>query len=244
VKKGKRLQAIDRMVTRHYQHIWDCCCDHGQLGIGFLARDTVNTIHFVDIVSSIMTKLERHLLSSLPERSKQWRLHTIDVRELPIDQYPTEDSHLIVIAGVGGELSLKMVSALVKKYRNYQLEFLLCPVRHQYQLREGLSSLGLSLLGEELHKEQKWYYEIMHLVAVNTNNNAAKRLIGQGVNEFPVKAVGSILWEDSGAMHREYLSKTIAHYQRSLRSLTKNSDEYCKTKLIASKYEHVLRQIT
>jgi len=232
------------MVTRHYQHIWDCCCDHGQLGVGFLARDTANTVHFVDIVPSIMTKLERQLLSTFAERSKQWRLHTMDVRELPIDQYPPEDTHLIVIAGVGGELSLKMVSALVKKYPSYQLEFLLCPVRHQYQLRDGLSLLGLSLLGEELHKEQKWYYEIIHLVAVNANNNAAKRLLEQGVDELPIEAVGSILWHESSAQHREYLSKTIAHYQRSLRSLTKNSGEYSKKKLIASQYENVLRQIT
>ena len=244
MKKGKRLQAIDRMVTRHYQHIWDCCCDHGQLGMGFLARDTVNTIHFVDIVPRIMTKLERQLLSRFPERSTQWRLHTIDVRGLPIDQYPTEDSHLIVIAGVGGELSLKMVSALVKKYSSYQLEFLLCPLRHQYQLRDGLSLLGLSLLGEELHKEQKWYYEIIHLAAVNANNNAAKRLMEQGVNGFPVEAAGSILWQESNALHREYLSKTIAHYQRSLRSLTKDSDEYSKIKLIVNQYENVLQQIT
>jgi tRNA (adenine22-N1)-methyltransferase len=232
------------MVTRHYQHIWDCCCDHGQLGIGFLARDPANTIHFVDIVSSIMSKLERQLLSSFPERSQQWRLHTSDVRELPIDQYPIEDSHLIVIAGVGGELSLKMVSALVKKYPSYHLEFLLCPVRHQYQLREGLSLLGLSLLGEELHKEQKWYYEIIHLVAVNANNNVAKGLIKQKVNEFPVEAAGSILWHEPSALHQDYLSKTIAHYQRSLRSLTKNSDECSKTELIIRQYEHVLRGIS
>jgi len=244
LKKGKRLQAIDRMVTRHYQHIWDCCCDHGLLGIEFLARDTANTIHFVDIVPSIMTKLERQLLSSFPDRSKQWRLHTIDVRELPIDQYPIEDAHLIVIAGVGGELSLKMVNALVKKYPHYQLEFLLCPVRHQYQLREGLSLLGLSLLGEALHKEQKWYYEIIHLAAANAKNNASQRLIEQGVNEFPVEAAGSILWHESSALHRDYLSKTIAHYQRSLRSLTKNSDEFSKTELIIRQYEHVLRGIT
>ncbi|HSC68256.1 MAG TPA: SAM-dependent methyltransferase, partial [Cellvibrio sp.] len=57
LKLGKRLQQIELMVTANYDHIWDCCCDHGLLGAALLARKAAPHIHFVDIVPELMRKL-------------------------------------------------------------------------------------------------------------------------------------------------------------------------------------------
>ncbi|QSA20815.1 SAM-dependent methyltransferase, partial [Vibrio furnissii] len=38
MKLSKRLQTIEKLVTQHYDHIWDCCCDHGFLGMTLLQR--------------------------------------------------------------------------------------------------------------------------------------------------------------------------------------------------------------
>jgi len=239
VKISKRLNAIDGFVSRHYQHVWDCCCDHGNIGRLILERKGAETVHFVDVVPSIMAQLERQLCTDLPQYSQTWQLHTKDVRSLPIDRYPQADKHLIIIAGVGGELTLAMVSALVEKFSGYHLEFLLCPVRHQYKLRQGLSALGLALLAEALHKEQKWYYEIIHLAVPK-----ACLLIGeQGVSTFPVVATGSQLWQQPSEIHQSYLAQTLAHYQRSLRSLQKNTAQYRQVLRIFDEYDVIYKEV-
>jgi len=50
------------MVTSQYEHIWDCCCDHGLLGYALLSRlNAMNipcNIHFIDIVPPLMAELE------------------------------------------------------------------------------------------------------------------------------------------------------------------------------------------
>ena len=81
-KLSKRLQAINNMIDTHYQNIWDCCCDHGLLGLTLLNRKTADIIHFVDIVPSLTTRLESLLEkyfggSPLPLAEKKLTVKTI-----------------------------------------------------------------------------------------------------------------------------------------------------------------------
>ena len=36
------------MIPDGYDHIWDCCCGHGLLGMTLLARHAAEHIHFVE----------------------------------------------------------------------------------------------------------------------------------------------------------------------------------------------------
>ena len=75
VKLSKRLECIKSMIlganvehhglenqeinSQHYDHIWDCCCDHGLLGRSLLSayasRPQLSaTIHFVDVVRPLI----------------------------------------------------------------------------------------------------------------------------------------------------------------------------------------------
>ena len=150
LKLSKRLQQIEKMVTQQYDHIWDCCCDHGLLGFALLSSQISSTIHFVDIVPELMTEVEKKLerfCLSLP-----WKAHCLDVAKLPLTQY--QGKHLVIIAGVGGDLMMQFIEAIYQQHKNFNIDFLLCPVHHQFSLRQKLIELDFGLKNEVLLKDE------------------------------------------------------------------------------------------
>lgn len=237
VKISKRLAMIDKMVASTHHHIWDCCCDHGHLGMTLLERQAAQHIHFVDIVPSITKNLAQRLNQRFCAEQDQWQIHTLDALDIPIDQYSVEQRHLIIIAGLGGEQSLQLVQGLIEKYPNNDLQFLLCPLRHHYTLRLGLAKLSLSLVAEQLLKEQKWYYEIIHLT------NYVNAVGCERIAKNPIIATGSLLWSEPNALHQEYLMQIMQHYQRVLRSLDASSEQHRLTQTMLTQYGQVLEGI-
>jgi tRNA (adenine22-N1)-methyltransferase len=201
LKLSNRLQAIEQMVTSQYDHIWDCCCDHGFLGSTLLSRPEDNTVHFVDIVPQLMTELENKLQRFYP--SSNWKTHCLDVAKLPLMHY--EGKHLIIIAGIGGDLMIEFIEAIYKKHQDLNIEFLLCPVHHQFSLRQTLIALDFSLKGEKLIEENRRFYEILLL---SMTSDEHKR----------VNPVGDIMWQSTSSHQsitaQRYLTKTLNHYQR------------------------------
>ena len=201
LKLSNRLQAIEQMVTSQYDHIWDCCCDHGLLGSALLSRSEANTVHFIDIVSKLMAELENKLQRFYPNSS--WQTHCLDVAKLPLTQY--KGKHLIIIAGIGGDLMIEFIEAIHKKYKDLNIDFLLCPVHHQFSLRQTLIALEFSLQHEVLLEENRRFYEILLL---STEKDEHKR----------VNPVGDIMWQSTSSHQsitaQRYLTKTLNHYQR------------------------------
>ena len=223
------------MVTLQYDHIWDCCCDHGLLGYALLSRqaaaNTATNIHFVDIVPELMAelegKLQRFYSNKSPNSSSSWRTHCLDVAKLPLGQY--QGKHLVIIAGVGGDLMIKFIEAIYQKHKNLTIDFLLCPVHHQYPLRSKLIELDFSLQDEVLIEENRRFYEIL---LVSSASSA-----GSKVNT-KVSPVGDKMWQsllttnitlpsnEHSSTHSiihaltqaeiadKYLKKTLNHYQR------------------------------
>ena len=135
------------MISGHYDHIWDCCCDHGLLGMLLLERSAARHVHFVDCVPSLMQALELRLQRFFPADISglnpnlaphsdpdlnldidphlnlgidpnlschtQWQVHCLDVAALPLVQTSDKDKQLIIIAGVGGELLVDLVRAIL-----------------------------------------------------------------------------------------------------------------------------------
>lgn len=194
------------MIDREYDHIWDCCCDHGFLGAQLLKRNAAKTIHFVDVVADLMLVLESKLQRFLPDNMQsdqqtmpKWKVHCIDVAMLPLTQYKNNDTHLIIIAGIGGDLLIELVSQILANHPDKHLEFILCPVHHNYKVRSQVSKHKLGLLHECLIKENKRFYEIMHLSTQSST---------------PVSHVGSQMWDLARDDDRDYLTKTLEHYRR------------------------------
>ncbi len=211
IKLGKRLQHIESMVTAKYDHIWDCCCDHGLLGAALLSRQAAPHIHFVDIVPELMRELENKLNHFYPENSKsmsnsQWQVSCMDVAALPLQEF--SGKHLVIIAGVGGDLMTEFVNVIYQKNQTVEIDFLLCPVHHQFTLRQQLIQLDFDLQTEALIVENQRFYEILLVSAARDSGRPHTR----------IDPVGNLIWQsnttEQSKITTAYLKKTLAHYQR------------------------------
>jgi tRNA (adenine22-N1)-methyltransferase len=206
LKLGKRLKQIESMVTSDYTHIWDCCCDHGLLGSALLSRLAAPHIHFVDIVPALMNELENKLQSFYPNSPSKWQIHCLDVAALPVEQY--EGKNLVIVAGVGGELIAQFVNAIHQSHSATNIDFLLCPVYHQFTLRQQLIQLDFILKNEVLVEENQRFYEIL-LVSSPTDRDD---------KQSKISPVGELIWQANTAEQSKitvnYLNKTLNHFQR------------------------------
>ncbi|MDO6563510.1 tRNA (adenine(22)-N(1))-methyltransferase TrmK [Amphritea sp. 1_MG-2023] len=202
MKLSKRLTQIKQLVAPGYSHIWDCCCDHGHLGAALLSQHSAQ-IHFVDIVPTLITELESRLQQHYPDIAERWTTHCLDVAALPLEQH--SGRQLIIIAGVGGDLIQQFVQTIQQQHPHLNLDFLLCPVRHQFALRQTLIELNFSSKNEALIEENQRFYEIM---LVSADNNAGTS----------ISPVGEALWQADSDEQRDniqrYLHTTLNHYQR------------------------------
>ncbi len=198
MKVSLRIEQLSAMVCKPYTHVWDCCCDHGFLGQLLLEREQAGCVHFVDVVPALMQQLEVRLEQDYSRHS--WLVHCLDVAQLPLDKYTDDQApQLIMIAGVGGDLLVDLVTAIRQAHPGLPLEFLLCPVYHNYKVRRALAGLSLGLVNECLLEDKQRFYEILHVSTESAE---------------PVSAVGDRMWDFSSAVHQSYLLQTISHYQR------------------------------
>lgn len=209
LKLGKRLKQIESMVTSDYTHIWDCCCDHGLLGAALLSRHAARHIHFVDVVPELMSELGKKLQRFYSNSSSSWQIHCLDVKELSLEQY--EGNSIVIIAGVGGDLITQLVTAIHQSHSTTPIDFLLCPVYHQFTLRQQLIELDFSLKGEVLIEENQRFYEILLVSSPEkTDDKPAK-----------VSPVGKLIWQtntdEQSKVVTNYLNKTLNHFQRMQR---------------------------
>ncbi|MCQ1059835.1 class I SAM-dependent methyltransferase [Photobacterium sp. ZSDE20] len=201
MKLSKRLKKIEQMVTPNYTHVWDCCCDHGFIGAALLSRQAAKTVHFVDIVPDLMAALEQKLQRFYPEAT--WKVHCQDVAKLPLNQY--SGKQLVIIAGVGGDLMSELVEAIHQDHQNSNIDFLLCPVNHQFTLRKTLIKQDFGLEHEVLIEDNRRFYEIMLVSSTRGDREQ-------------VSAVGSNIWQSDSTEQAEiatkYKNKTLGHYRR------------------------------
>ena len=199
------------MVASHYNQIWDCCCDHGLLGMALLSRQAAPNIHFVDIVPHLITELEQKLETFFSNSRSSWVTHCTDITKIELKQ--NKAPHLVVISGVGGDLMTEFIEIIYRKHSNMSIDFLLCPVHHQFTLREKLIELEFSLIDENLVEDNQRFYEIM-LVSSDSNPSAK------------ITSVGNKIWLSESTLQAKkakiYRSKILDHYQRMNKSSKHN----------------------
>ncbi|MEZ8841849.1 tRNA (adenine(22)-N(1))-methyltransferase TrmK [Vibrio splendidus] len=216
MKLSNRLQTLHSLVSNDYQHIWDCCCDHGFLGVQLLSDNKAPQIHFVDIVPSLMNELEDKLTRYFPQGNSdqqtvtsQWQVYCMDVTTIPLQKHTGK--HLVIIAGVGGDLTQKLVDDIHRQYPDKDIDFLLCPVHQQFELRSRLKALKFGLIDEVLIEENRRYYEIL---LVSNNKGEAEK--NQAVSD--ISNVGDKIWapscEQQLQISQQYKAKTLQHYLR------------------------------
>lgn len=206
LKLPARLEMLQNMIAYPYEHIWDCCCDHGYLGYSILNKSsTEGVVHFLDVVESIVIKVKKDLDNSDFDRTG-WKTHCLDLKSLVLPL--SEKKQLLIIAGVGGDLTVDFVEAVLRNNPNTEVDFLLCPIRQLYKVRVELDKLGLSLIEERIVKDSGRCYELIYL-----STGDKKKL----------HPVGDLMWDLAQADHREYLNQNIQHYQRVMKQLNSSA---------------------
>jgi len=189
------------MVDDGYTHIWDCCCDHGLLGTSLLNKQKAKNIHFVDIVPELIRDIDCKLQQFYPTSVINWQTHCIDVAKIRFDQF--QGKHLVIIAGIGGDLMTRMIDKLKQNHANVNIDYLLCPVNRSYALREKLIELEFSLIDEILIEDKQRFYEVI-LISSITNKYAKISFVGDKI--WQAKTPNQI------EVTQQYLNKTLSYY--------------------------------
>lgn len=205
ISLGKRLGAIKALITQsdQYAYIWDCCCDHGYLGACLLDHYGRNKkeevqINFVDQVSHITSALRKKLSHN---SFSNYQVFTLNVEQLIFDK---RYQHCIILAGITTTGTLKILQAILDNHPAQNLDFILCPTRGQYDLRQFLIEQKAYLLNEVLLKENNRHYEILH-VRINRTDIVTKKR--------PVTEIGEF-WQNIDEDHLSYLQNRVQHYQQ------------------------------
>ncbi len=203
---GPRLQTIfdlikEQQALNPFDCIWDCCCDHGYLGLQLLQHELTDQLFFVDQLPHIIERLHTKL-ESFPDN----RYQTI-VADAATLNFAADKHHLVILAGVGGEHIIDIIKAIELKHPQGNIDFIFCPATTQYNLREYLASQPFALAHESITSEKNRDYEVIHVKARASDQD----------NKSSVSLTGD-MWDAKNTNHRRYLTKLITHYERQTKS--------------------------
>lgn len=193
LKKLTKDKAINNI------HIWDCCCDHGYLGEMFLNNLHNANVHFVDQVSTITDQLQTRLKD---KKKNNYSIHCQDAGTLELNDNAI---HIIMIAGVGGELSIQLVESILgnNPHINHDNIFIqLCPNYYVYDVRTYLHNKQFRIVDETLILDKKHHYEI---ILTSTHKHFKQHSIVSKTGEF---------WGQTKYKPQQYLKKLLRHYEQ------------------------------
>lgn len=195
---GARLKAIVNLVAAEqqknpYTTIWDCCCDHGYLGLKLLSENLCKKIVFVDQVPHIIEQLKIRLDGF---KSEQYELIAADAGDLNFNR---QERNLVIIAGVGGECTVDIISAIEVNNPDIHIDYIFCPSTSQKELRKYLIAQNFGMVLENVVCENKRYYEMLYI----KNRTAG--------DELPCVSETCTAWDENDTDHQRYLSKLALH---------------------------------
>ena len=160
LKSGSRLHQLKRMINPGYDRIWDCCCDHGLLGMSLLQNQYAREVIFVDVVDSITEHLTNKLTQNFPRHQYNWQVLCDDVNNLAV---PADDSQLFIIAGVGPDQTINFINSLCASAKHTPIDLLTCSVSGNYAVRKALIHQGYKLNNEQHIVDNNRFYEAIYV---------------------------------------------------------------------------------
>ena len=192
VKLSKRLMALRDAVPTEYAEIWDCCCDHGLLGMALAEKFPNSLLHYVDQVPGITAALEKNLQT---HQQARWRVHTQNAADICLNN---TELNLIMLAGIGGKTCIELIQAIEQKHSTQERHYLLSPNYQLFDLRVFLIQSGFSLLAETLVTDNQRHNEIL--------------LVSNITGEQKISATGNF-WQPHQTEHQDYMRRLLLHYR-------------------------------
>ena len=193
-----RLRALFDAIPAGYDVVWDLCCDHGRLGLAVLESERAGEVHFNDSVDAIMDDLEQRLVRY---GARHYELHRGPAERLRI---PDSGRQLLVLAGVGDELSARIITALARQLPAQRLDWLISPANNLFQVRDFLQQQNFGLFDEGLVFDKGRGYEWLRV------SQDRSRAIGDIANPAP-------FWDPDDPAHRRHLGKLLQHARQQQR---------------------------
>lgn len=145
-------------------YVYDLCCDHGLIGInvaqkGIRNRDLKEVI-FNDQILAITDRLKLTLKDSdIP--SAFYSLLTQPAQSIKIET----QNNFIIIAGIGGELMIKVLAHLNEQTLK-DTKLILCPHNNYFKVRDFvINKTSFGILKDDLIFENKVFYEYLYLTS-------------------------------------------------------------------------------
>ena len=153
---SKRMQMVAGMVSKGNVTA-DIGCDHGFVSIYLVEQGICPKVIAMDVNEGPLLRAKEHIA----ERGLE---SCIDVRLSDgIDKLQDKEAESIIIAGMGGKLVMKILSAHMDKVRNLK-EVILQPQSDLHLVRQFLAENGLHIVQEDMVEEAGKYYPCMKAV--------------------------------------------------------------------------------
>lgn len=155
---SKRLQAIVNMVSPG-KRVADVGCDHGFVSIYLFREKIASKVYAMDLRPGPLARAKEHIESYGYTDYIETRLSD------GITALEAGEADAMICAGMGGRLMAKILSDGLEKVQMMQ-ELILQPQSDLAFFREYLRENGLTIIAEDMVKEDGKFYPMMKVVPV------------------------------------------------------------------------------
>ncbi len=151
MKKSKRILKLFEMVPENSNVVFDVGCDHGILSALLVTTGKAKKVYASDISSKSLEKT-KVLKENLGIGDKIECLVSNGLNDFD----KTIESDCVVIAGMGGNEIIKILSS-IEDFSAYKM-FLLQPAQDFYEVRKFLSQNGFEIISDQIIQDKGKFY--------------------------------------------------------------------------------------
>ena len=153
---SNRLETIASFVTEGYV-VADIGTDHGYIPIYLTSNGNCPRAYAMDVNKEPLSRAKTHI-----EEENAGEVVSCILSD-GLHELPQDDVDSIIIAGMGGDLVVRILEQDFDKLANVK-ELILSPQSHLERVRHFLNDHGFRILEEEFLKEDGKYYVVIRAV--------------------------------------------------------------------------------
>jgi tRNA (adenine22-N1)-methyltransferase len=221
-KISKRLSFILNLIPETADVFYDLCCDHAQLGIAVAHKYSYQTINLVDQVRVIMDKVSKVLEDSYIPSDVSINSICLDARKLIIDKNYV---NVISIAGIGGELTIKIIDNLFPQLKKTDI-LVLSAHNNIHKLREYLIKNDFHILRQGLVKDNDKFYEVLVLKFIKSQKSNIDITFNHRDELSNTSDVLAYYDEQISYLNNKILYNPDSYYEEILKSYSASKSKY------------------
>ncbi len=229
IKLSKRMRAVASMVTPG-SVLADIGTDHAYVPISLVQRKKIPAAIAMDINKGPLKRACEHISMCQLEDYIETRLSD-GVKKLKVGEVDS-----ILIAGMGGELLIRIISEGMMVCRNVK-ELILQPQSDLEKVRQFLRKKKFKIVDEDMVIEDGKYYPMIKVIPVEEDN--LWDILPEEVIR-PCDMYGPILLKNGNPSLRKYLVKQHKQLNKILKELEMQPD----SKAISNRKKEVLEEIS